>query len=281
VSFEEAGGDSLKLLQLVLGLERPAGRRLKLDLFDPDMRMDDAVSIVGGMTSEDSDPEPRDRRPMVFLLPGLDGDEPRLAAFRAELTDEVRFSVIDYPDWPETAASGGGFDTVVASAVSTILAKQTSGPIMLAGYSYGGDVGFAAAVRLITLGRTVAFLGILDTDLYSLTAISGMFGQNRLQRRRRLVFQEMSDEGPGTGLGFLLAKFARDIVGLERVARHHHLWRWLLPLQTEFAFDRRMRRISRLREQWRRHDRATPASIDSRTRPGSGRAVTAVGEKFR
>jgi hypothetical protein len=77
------------------------------------------------------------------------------------------------------------------------------------------------------------------------------------------MFQEIAAEAPGTGLGFVLAKCARDILGMERMARHQATWRPILPRRTEFAFDRRMRRISRLREQWRRHLHAPSAAIDA------------------
>jgi thioesterase domain-containing protein len=199
---------------------------------------------------------------VVFLIPGLDGDELRLAAFRADLRDEVRFFVIDYPNWTEIAVDGQGFDTIVTSVVAKILSIRTSGPIWLAGYSYGGDVGFAVASRLLSEGQEVAFLGILDTDLYQVAAEATTYSQNRSSRRWHHRIQEMVTEGRGTGLGFLLAKCARDLLGLERAARYQFLWQKLLPPRTKFAFDRRLRRISRLREQWRWHQRGTPPPID-------------------
>jgi thioesterase domain-containing protein len=63
----------------------------------------------------------------------------------------------------ETAPAAQGFDILVASALSRIVGAQPEGPILLAGYSYGEDVGFAVASRLVVLRRLVAGFAILDT----------------------------------------------------------------------------------------------------------------------
>jgi thioesterase domain-containing protein len=224
------------------------------------MRLDEVVRALNSPGPE-GDPAPRiDPRPTIFLCPGLDGDEPRLAGFRAELSDRIRFVLIEYPDWPEMVATGQSFDWIVEAAAASIVGIQGSGAVRIAGYSFGGDVGFAVASRLIAMGREVAFLGILDTDLYHVAADAEAF--EREHKVRDHSVRDVANEGSRTALGFLLAKCARDVVGLERALRHQRLWRWALSGPTSFAFHRRIRTISRLHAQWRWHRGVQPAPIE-------------------
>ena len=96
-------------MQLVLWLETALGRELPFDLFHADMRPGDVVRALRETPFDRPVSEPADTRPTIFFLPGLDGDEPRLAAFRGELQDRFRFVFIDYPDWPEFIKQGGSF----------------------------------------------------------------------------------------------------------------------------------------------------------------------------
>ena len=260
LSFEAAGGDSLKMLQLALGVESIVGRRLPLDLFHPDMQLDDVVSLVTRPIPERTATDRRDPRPMLFLLPGLDGDEPRLANFRAELDDRIHFVTIEYPDWTEMA----NFEAIVAVAISQIAAQATTGPLRIAGYSYGGDVAFAVASRLLEMGREVAFLGVLDTDLQRVGAAAQAFAEGHAVRDPDEILQDVARESWHTGLGFLLAKTARDVVGLERALRYRRVWR-LLSGRTAFAFHRRIRTITRLQAQWRWHRNPPLPPIPART----------------
>ncbi len=152
ISFEDAGGDLLKLLQLVLSLETALGRRLPLELFTGDMDPNDLIGILRAERAR-LGADVVDRRPTVFLLPGLDGDEPRLARFRDALNDRLRFVVIEYPDWPDMVSGRDNFDLFVDAAISQIRAANPPDPLLLAGYSFGGDVAFAVASRLTASGQ--------------------------------------------------------------------------------------------------------------------------------
>jgi pimeloyl-ACP methyl ester carboxylesterase len=162
-----------------------------------------------------------DCRPTIFLLPGLDGDEPRLAAFRAALSDQMHFVLIDYPDWPEMVEHGRSFDIMVEHAISQIIAAVPTGDLLLVGYSYGGDVAFAAASRLVEVGRTVRFLGILDTDLQHVAEEAEHFRDQHAMADRRAEILNRPHGALGMALRFLLAKCARDLVGLERALRYN------------------------------------------------------------
>jgi thioesterase domain-containing protein len=260
-SFEDAGGDSLKLLQLVLWLETLRGRRLPLDLFTGDMQPEDLIRILEEFEQRRTADPAIDRRPTVFLFPGLDGDEPRLANFRAMLEDRLRFVIVDYPDWPEMVRRGQGFAALVDHAVSQITAAQPAGALLLAGYSYGGDVAFAATARLIGLQRHVGFLGILDTDLRRVVDAAALRRNLGFIPHFRQVLSDVPHDRISIGIGFVFAKCARELFGLERMLRYRRVWHPLLSARIGFAFHRRIRTILRLRAQWQWHHDAVPASI--------------------
>lgn len=160
--FSEAGGDSLRLLELIFHLEQKCGVSLPLEAFHGDMRPSEfAASLdqcLKGSTVAPSD------MPCVVLLPGYSGDEPRLAQFRADCAHALRFVTINYPDWATLAAPGSSCDTVVTDIVHQIEAACESSRLLIAGYSMGGDFAYAAATRLAESGREIALLAILDTN---------------------------------------------------------------------------------------------------------------------
>src|SRR5918993_1427676 len=101
--------------------------------------------------------------PQVFLLPGIFGDEPRLADFRAALTGRVAFELLDYPDIDRPSTEIRDFDSIVARTVQRIRSLQPSGEVHIAGYSFGGLIGFAAACRLGAEGHRVGLPALLDS----------------------------------------------------------------------------------------------------------------------
>jgi acyl-coenzyme A synthetase/AMP-(fatty) acid ligase/thioesterase domain-containing protein len=161
-SFEAAGGDSLALLRLAYDIEQRLGAFtfLPLDLFSPDMRPSEMAAAIAHAGAA---APPAPGRPLVHLLPGLNGDEPLLSLFRADLADRLLAVTPPYPDWREQRDATASLDELADGMAARIAAEVPDGPIRLAGYSFGGVVAAAAAARLVAAGRDVAFLGLLDT----------------------------------------------------------------------------------------------------------------------
>lgn len=175
--WQDAGGDSLAILHLLHRLERSCGRALPFDAITPETRPGDLVSLLeAGVRVVPGN------LPTVHLLPGIYGDGPGLAAFRRALGAEMCFEVIEIADLREPAAVLCSMRRSGELAARTISRQQPSGPIFLAGFSFGGGVAYEAAQALIEAGRQVAFLGILDTA-FGATA-SGV----ERTRRQRLRF---------------------------------------------------------------------------------------------
>lgn len=171
ISFRDAGGDSLGLLQVIFYLEKGLGRPLSLDLLNQEMTISDMANSLA--TDTIPTPSCRDGRPVVLLLPGLNGDEPRLARFRASLKNNMEFVILSYPDWPEMIAGNMDFHDFAHTVYSQITTQAPEGPLLLAGYSFGGAVAARVTEYLEAAGRDVHFLGILDTDLSLPPATTG------------------------------------------------------------------------------------------------------------
>jgi thioesterase domain-containing protein/acyl carrier protein len=164
---DEAGGDSLKLLQFAMELETSLGRDLKLDAFTVGMTFADIISAVAQETDGGIRLDAPDSRPVLFVLPGSIGYGPSLAAFGNEMGSVSRVVAARYEDLGGLLAGRGSIFHMSDSVFQQISSAQPSGDVRLIGYSLGGAVAFEVAARLVAAGRTVTFLGILDTNIGS------------------------------------------------------------------------------------------------------------------
>jgi len=160
-SFEETGGDSLRLLLLVLHLERLCGRSLSLDQFHGGLKPAEFALVLDRL-NEGRSPLLQGTLPMVFLVPGKWGDTPLLARFRMACASGIRVVPTSYPDLG--CLTRGDFEDIVAHLLAQIELFAPEGPILLAGYSLGGDFAYAVADRVSKRGRRVSALLVLDTD---------------------------------------------------------------------------------------------------------------------
>lgn len=99
-------------------------------------------------------PTAADHQPLLFLLPGLGGDQKLL-----QNIDQVVH--IDYLDWTDLI-HGSGLQTLFTHVKSQIEAKLPAGPVHLAGFSIGGPLAYACALAFQAEGRRVATMAILD-----------------------------------------------------------------------------------------------------------------------
>ncbi len=196
--WEEAGGDSLATLHLVYRLEQLLGRNLAFDLIHPDMTAaamaaaidDDAVTADAGL-------------PRVFLLPGILGDGPSLAAFRRYLAPRIHLELIAPPGAGDPAALLGDVRACARRAAEAIMLRQPDGPLRVAGYSFGGCIALEAVADLVAAGRDVALAGVFDSAFGD--AVLGLPRRPWRQRARRLAGQAASramawDAGRRAGL---------------------------------------------------------------------------------
>lgn len=246
LSLEAAGLDSLRLLQFVLALERALGRQIPLDLLDSEMRAED---VVAALSRDVPAGPPIDARPTVFLMPGLDDDEQRLARFRVALRQQVRFVLATYPDWPEMLRPGWGLADLIGCVAEQVRVQAAGAPVLLTGYSFGGEVAFWVACRLRGQGYPVRWLGILDTDITRVPPPPSGGPVARLKRYAREMAADIRSEGVHKSAGLLAAKLARQGRGPLRLGNPGRWSRWM-PARTAFWFHRRTRSVLRIEALW-------------------------------
>jgi|tagenome__1003787_1003787.scaffolds.fasta_scaffold20986967_2 acyl-CoA synthetase (AMP-forming)/AMP-acid ligase II/thioesterase domain-containing protein len=163
--WDDAGGDSLKLLRCVMDLEELTGEELNMEAFTVDMTASDMIRAVA-MRDRLEQPRPdEDGSLPLVMFPGSMGYGPSLAAFGTQLSKVAHVIPIRYPDLAATLAGCGSVDDMAELALRQINAVQPRGDLRMIGYSLGGGVAFEVASRLIAAGRSVKFLGILDTNI--------------------------------------------------------------------------------------------------------------------
>lgn len=158
--WEEAGGDSLATLHLVYRLESLLDRQLSFDLFQPDMT---PAAMAAALAADDAGDA--GGLPTVFLFPGVYGDGPSLALFRHELAGRVRFVLVEPPGFATSTRVLLDIDATAELLAVEVERRQPAGPLLLAGYSFGGSVAFAAAGALRRRGREVALTAVFDGAL--------------------------------------------------------------------------------------------------------------------
>jgi amino acid adenylation domain-containing protein len=165
-SWDDAGGDSLSALHLWCLIENKLGQRLAIESLEADATPSALIEAIAAQLSHPTSyaaATAAAATPLVYFMPPADGDTPIQAQFRAAFHNQIRFEVVQYPQWPEMLDAGGGFDVLVDAAVTQILSTAGS-DILLAGYSFGGFVAWEVARRLLMLKRPVRFLGLIDSQ---------------------------------------------------------------------------------------------------------------------
>jgi len=103
--------------------------------------------------------------PHLFLFPGMGGYDPKLVEVGATCQQSVRAVQIVYPSWRALLHDENFcLDALVSDTIVQIKMHCSTGPILLAGYSFGGIVAFAVAMQLRKAGFPVCFLGLLDAE---------------------------------------------------------------------------------------------------------------------
>jgi thioesterase domain-containing protein len=106
-----------------------------------------------------------DAPPILFLLPGSLGYGPSMASFASAMSKVARVTPIKYPDLRSILDGNSTVADMAVVAVEQIKRVQPIGHVRLLGHSLGGAVAYEVAARLLEAGRSVRFLGILDTSI--------------------------------------------------------------------------------------------------------------------
>ena len=157
-SWSDIGLDSLKALEFILRLELSLGRKVGFDGMTAQSTAADLLRRLGESPSTTSE----SAKPLLFLVPGILGDEPRLAQFRRALAHQLAFETLTLPDLETPVRVLGSIPATAAMLADAVTRLQPEGDIRLAGYSFGAMVAQELACQLEARGRRVIFLAALD-----------------------------------------------------------------------------------------------------------------------
>jgi amino acid adenylation domain-containing protein len=179
--LEDAGGDSLKALQLLLLLEQRLDRHVASALLAADTRPSELVDRL----RQASAPVPRDGAPMLLFFPGIFGTGFGTGYFRSQIEPGIALLTVDY-DWAGNAVA----EALEPERFFAELLKQVreAGPpkrLWVMGYSWGCRIAAEAVRRLGRAGIAVEFVCLLDG--FADPAI-GLFSQPSIDKpRSRLI----------------------------------------------------------------------------------------------
>jgi thioesterase domain-containing protein len=167
----------------------------------------------GGMATTPADAAMSVKK-TVFVIPGMGGDNPALAALRDDWSPVLDCVLLDYPDWPILADPDFDMVDLLDGMIAAIRARAVAGPIILAGFSLGGFVGWAIALRLSGSATPVEMLFLLDANIATpLPVLSHGSLAARLGRLLRSVVSILRD-----GNADAVSKVVGDYIGC-RLAR--------------------------------------------------------------
>ncbi len=156
MTWQDAGVDSLKGMEIALRIERETGTPVPFDLMTPDVTIGELIRLLAEPRAADPPGAP------VFLVPGAYGDGPGLADFRAVVADRATIKVLPLPDIDTPASALARLEVTAAGVAADIARLQPTGEVRLIGYSHGAFVAQEAARQLEAAGRTVGFLCVID-----------------------------------------------------------------------------------------------------------------------
>jgi thioesterase domain-containing protein/acyl carrier protein len=217
-SWSDIGVDSLKALEFVLRLERSLGMRVPFDAMTPECTALDLIRLLVDNHAPDSKVESKWQ---VFLIPGILGDEPKLATFRKALSKEVAFEILELPDIDAPTSILRSVAATAAVLAKRVFEIQPQGDIFLAGFSFGGLVAQDMATQLEARGRRVRFLAVFDGPLGPTGIFATFLSETAYDivgiRSALRQEQGLADSKPRT-LAKLRASFDRPIfAGLIRI----------------------------------------------------------------
>jgi thioesterase domain-containing protein len=162
-TFDAAGGDSLKGLDLLVRLEARLGRHIAIGTLGLETRPSELIGRLaqGGETA----PVLEDTRPHFVFFPGMWGDDINTSDFCRLLSPHFQVMAID----PRLGgdALNGDYDGAryFSAAIDAIRSAGPHRRLWMVGFSFGGKLAADTARRLLLSGTAVEAVVILDGEV--------------------------------------------------------------------------------------------------------------------
>jgi non-ribosomal peptide synthetase component F/thioesterase domain-containing protein len=167
--FFDAGGDSLKALMFMLGLERALGRELSLTLITETPMFARLCDSLREHRTTGYVPlvplKPGDGLPPVFIIHHLGGNVAGLFPMTRRMTWPGAVIGIQARGLDGQRPPHATVEAMAAEYLKEVKVRQPDGPYYLCGYSFGGLVAFEMARRLKESGDEVGLVGLFDTTM--------------------------------------------------------------------------------------------------------------------
>jgi len=194
-NFFEIGGHSIKAVKVMIEIEKQIGKRIPLSSLFENSTIEKFAKLLDNDNEIHSDClvpiKPKGTKTPFFIIHGaglnvlifsniikyFDDDQPVYG---------IQGTAKSYDKWYESV------EDMATHYIEAIVQTNPNGPYALAGFSFGGVVAFEMARQLKEQGKTVSFIGLLDTYVDS-SYYYKTYNQKRLVRyfdhtRRRLDF---------------------------------------------------------------------------------------------
>ncbi|QNP74887.1 amino acid adenylation domain-containing protein [Streptomyces roseirectus] len=167
--FFALGGHSLKAFELIAAVRQELGVELPLNLVFRNPTVEllcEAVPDAGETAARlvvplaDGDPE----QPPLFLVHPRGGDACCYLPLAQALGSTRRVYGVEALGYNTAQAPLRRVEDMAERYLAEIRAIAPHGPYLIAGWSFGGAVGYEIATRLEAAGETVAFFGAIDTS---------------------------------------------------------------------------------------------------------------------
>ena len=169
-SFFDLGGDSLLAVNIVLEVERELDRMLPFSVFYNSATIRHMADWLQGGGEEMPDQDvicfmAEGTKPPLFCLPGRGGTAFSYRGLAELLNDDRPVYALQYPGLHGNEQPYDNLEDLARELLGRIRRIRPDGPILLAGYSFGGLVAYEVAQQLKQQGGDVPYLAMFDTTV--------------------------------------------------------------------------------------------------------------------
>ena len=164
--FFALGGHSLLAVRLFAKIEAAVGRKLPLSTLFEGPTIAQLARILRGpdarLRTSFLSIQPHGPRPRLYFLPSVTGETLYSRSMLPYLLPDQPVYGIQPATAGDAAPSFVPLEKIAADYVDDLCAFQPLGPYCLAGYSFGGTVAFEMARQLVSRGKQVKLVAIID-----------------------------------------------------------------------------------------------------------------------